>query len=262
MASLTLDRASLRARLSLHKAIQRAMSHALCMANNTRPLLARLSALTLSLFPYPAHIPRSDFRFSSPPLVKLERNAAPQSARPGYNMQRQVTSPYPTSLSTGRAHVASRTKSDDGVRESTRMIERMTRYLKLEEESEQKGKLVLASPSKRGIDSKQAKLRPDELYLTRNILQTTGLLSEIHTVFTKGVCAVAENHPLRPSASDHPLRLSPLTILCDHTLCCNPLLSPPTLSLPTRHTLPSSTLPTAFPLSVSQLTETPTEPST
>ena len=226
-----------------------------------RIILARyLPASQLSPCPC-SPTPRSDFRFSSPPLVKLERNAAPQS--PGYNMQRQVTSPYPTSLSTGRAHVASRTKSDIGVRESTRMTERMTRYLKLEEESEQKGKLVLASPSKRGIDSKQAKLRPDQLYPTRNILQTTGLLSEIHTVFTKGVCAVAENHPLRPSASDHPLRLSSLTILCDHTLsCCNPLLSPPTLSLPARHTLPSSTLPTAFPLSVSQLTETPTEPST
>ena len=79
VASLTLDRASLRARLSLHKAIQRAMSHALCMANNTRPLLARLSALTLSLFPYPAQ--RLPLLVAPPRQARTQRSAAVGSPR-------------------------------------------------------------------------------------------------------------------------------------------------------------------------------------
>lgn len=107
-----------------------------------------------------------------------------QTARPGYNMQRSGTSPStsPSPSPSMLRAVASRAKNDDSVSESTRVM----RYLKQQqEEEEQKEK------------AKQARLRHDQLDSRYSCFQSTGLLNEIHTVFTLGACAVA-------ARSDHP----------------------------------------------------------
>lgn len=219
----------------------------------------------------PFHV-RSDFRFSSAPLVKLERDAEasspnrirfrarsedvmkndelrkqnktlddgckelrklckdngiavpehlssprfgasgrsppmPQSARPGYNMARPVTSPS-TSPAMVRAAMG-RAKNDDGVSESARVM----RYLKMQqEEAEHKGALVLTSPSKRSIDPKKAKLRHDQIDSRHTGLQSTGLMHEIHTVFTLGTSWLRHR-------SGHVPRPFPRTL---HPLCCMP----------------------------------------
>ena len=117
-----------------------------------------------------------------------------QTARPGYNMQRSGTSPStsPSPSPSMLRAVASRAKNDDSVSESTRVM----RYLKQQqEEEEQKEK------------AKQARLRHDQLDSRYSCLQSTGLLNEIHTVFTLGACAVAARSEHPSSSLLQPARL-------------------------------------------------------
>lgn len=175
----------------------------------------------IRVVPCPA---RSDFRFAASPLVKLERNAEARSPSPnrllrnGSDMSSRptlkvgqplqsarpyigrATTPSPTNSPKMVRAAMSRSKNDDGVSESTKVM----RYLQQQRQEQQ------AATEQRGTLARSpSKLRHDQLDPARSGLKSTGLLNEMHTVFTLGVWSglrllSVHTHPSPPLLSHPP----------------------------------------------------------